>query len=66
MQDKQLLQLKEQIINDIKKRVLKIREDLGLKKVEFDIVDIEIEGKVLIIYTKTELTNQQLLDLAAG
>lgn len=61
MQDKQLLQLKEQIINDIKKRVLKIREDLGLKKVEFDIVDIEIEGKVLIIYTKNRTDKSTII-----
>ena len=60
MLGRQSLQLKEQLIDEIKERVLRIRESLGLNKAEFDIVDIEIESKTLTIYTKTELTNPLL------
>ncbi len=52
MLDKQSLQLKEKTINEIKERISKIREDLGLNNVDFDIVDVEIEDKILTIYTK--------------
>ncbi|MEO2118072.1 MAG: hypothetical protein ABGW92_06720 [Methanocaldococcus sp.] len=61
MLDKQSLQLKEQIINEIKERVLRIREDLGLNKADFDIVDIEIYDKILIVYTKNRTDKSTII-----
>ncbi|CAB3289890.1 conserved protein of unknown function [Methanocaldococcus lauensis] len=52
MQDRQLSQSKIQIINEIKEKVLKIRESLGLNKTFFEIVDIKIDNNILTIYTK--------------
>ncbi|WP_457613233.1 hypothetical protein [Methanocaldococcus sp.] len=53
MQEKALLQSKkEKIINNLKKDILKIREELGLAPTNFEIVDINLDGKVLTIYTK--------------
>ncbi|AIJ05929.1 hypothetical protein JH146_1086 [Methanocaldococcus bathoardescens] len=52
MQDRQSLQSKIQLINEIKERVSRIRENLGLSKALFDIVDIKVDGKILTIYTK--------------
>ncbi|XRO76371.1 hypothetical protein ACO3VM_06175 [Methanocaldococcus sp. 10A] len=52
MEGKQSLQSKIQLINEIKDKVKRIRESLGLNKALFDIVDIEVDGKLLTIYTK--------------
>ncbi|ACX71986.1 conserved hypothetical protein [Methanocaldococcus vulcanius M7] len=43
---------KEKIINNLKKDILKIREEIGLTPTQFEIVDINIDGKILTIYTK--------------
>ncbi|WP_048196652.1 hypothetical protein [Methanocaldococcus vulcanius] len=53
MPEKALLQSKkEKIINNLKKDILKIREEIGLTPTQFEIVDINIDGKILTIYTK--------------
>ncbi|ACV24990.1 hypothetical protein [Methanocaldococcus fervens] len=59
MQDKQSLQL--ELINEIKERVSRIREDLGLGKALFDIVDIEVNGKMLTIYTKNRTDKSTII-----
>ena len=61
MLGRQSLQLKEQIIDEIKERVLRIRDILGLNKAEFDIVDVEIEGKTLTIYTKNRTDKSSII-----
>ncbi|WP_456417487.1 hypothetical protein [Methanocaldococcus sp.] len=61
MQDRQLSLSKIQIINEIKEKVSKIRENLGLNKTFFDIVDIKINGNILTIYTKNRTDKSTII-----
>jgi acetolactate synthase small subunit len=55
------LQLKKQLIDEIKERVLRIRDSLGLNKAEFDIVDVEMDDKTLTIYTKNRTDKSSII-----